>query len=75
MTTVTIFTAEEVAQILRCNRESVYRWVKAGRLKSCDRNGLVHRFTQEHIDEFLNGPKPEAAPKASKPSRSPRYSK
>lgn len=70
-----VYTAGEVAKILRCNRETVYRWIKEGRLKSCDRHGTrPFRFTREHIDEFLSGPKPAAAP-APKPARHPRYSK
>ena len=69
--TVTVLTADEVAKILRCNRETVYRWVKAGRLKSCDRNGTrPFRFTQAHIEEVLNGPKVADAP-APKPTRNP----
>lgn len=71
--TITVYTAEEVAKILRCNRETVYRWVKTGRLKSCNRNeARAHRFTQAHIDEFLNGPQPAEAP-APKPARHPKY--
>ena len=71
MTTSTVYTADEVATMLRCCRESVYRWIKAGRLESCTRNGTrAHLFTQEHIDAFLTGPAP-AEPPAKKPTRNP----
>lgn len=75
---LTVYTAEEVAKTLRCNRETVYRWVRNGRLKSLHRqaNKEPFRFTQEHIDEFLFGPKTTEAP-APKPVRNPNrhYSK
>ena len=75
--TLAVYTTEEVANLLRCNKETVYRWVKTGRLKSCDRRPKEpHRFTQAHIDEFLLGPKTAEQP-APKPARNPNrhYSK
>lgn len=70
-----VYTADEVAAILRCNRETVYRWVKKGRLKSCSRDEnrtRAYRFTQQHLDDFLGGPGPTEAPQAAKPSRNPK---
>jgi excisionase family DNA binding protein len=69
-----VYTADEVAKILRCNRETVYRWVKKGRLKSCDRDGTrAHRFTLQHIEDFLNPASAVAEPLAPKPTRHPKY--
>lgn len=72
--TVTVYTADEVAQMLRCNRETVYRWRAAGKLKSCERaeGQRAHLFLPEHVEEFLNGPKPASTPAAPKPARNPR---
>lgn len=75
--TVTVFTAEEVAVMLRCNVETIHRWARRGTLKSCRQPGQrAYRFTQEQIDEFLSGPKVETnKPKTPLPSRNPRYAK
>jgi excisionase family DNA binding protein len=73
--TITVFTADEVAQILRCNRETVYRWARKGQIKSARQPGQrAYRFTQAHIDAFLSGETAtEEKPKTAKPSRNPKY--
>jgi excisionase family DNA binding protein len=75
--TVTVFTAEEVAEKMRCNVETVYRWARKGQIRYARKPGQrAYRFTQEHIDEYLRGEVPVVmtAP-TPKPSRHPRYSK
>jgi len=75
-TTVTVYTAEEVAEILRCNRETVYRWARKGLIGDGPRPGRrVYRFTQQHIDDFLGGKTEATTPTTSKPSRHPKYSR
>lgn len=46
-------TAEEVAKILKIHRETIYKYVKLGKLKPF-RVGNALRFTQEQITTFLN---------------------
>lgn len=46
-------TAEEVSKILKIHKETVYKYVKLGKLKPF-RVGSALRFTQEQINEFLN---------------------
>lgn len=74
--TVTVYTAKEAADILRCNKETVYRWARKNKIGFCPRHSdkSAYRFLQKHIDDFLNGIEPEPVePKAEKPKRHPRY--
>ncbi len=48
------FTPQEVADKLRVDVKTVYRWLKAGHLKA-RRYGLQYRITQEDIDAFADG--------------------
>lgn len=74
--TPTVYTAKEVAEILRCDVQTVCRWARKGQLRSCRKEGQrAYRFTQEHLDEFLAGPKVDLGPKTPLPLRNPRYSK
>lgn len=75
--TVTVYTAEQVAEMLRCNKETVYRWARKGLIGDGPLAGRrIYRFTQKHIDDFLSGEsKTAAAPTAPKPSRNPKYSR
>lgn len=73
--TVTAYTAQQVADILSCNKETVYRWARKGLIGDGPLAGRrIYRFTQKHIDDFLSGATRETA-HASKPSRSPKYSR
>lgn len=75
--TVTVYTAKEAADILRCNKETVYRWARANppKIGFCPRQPgqSGYRFLQKHIDDFLNGIPPETVPQEPKPKRHPRY--
>jgi len=75
--TVTVFTAKEVAEQLRCDVETVYRWARGGQIRHARKPGQrAYRFTQEHIDEYLAGRVPPARQEVKpKPLRNPRYSK
>lgn len=71
--TVTVYTAEEVAEILRCSKETVYRWARMGLIGDGPLAGRrIYRFTQKHIDDFLSGGT-KAAASTSKISRHPKY--
>lgn len=75
--TVKVYTAQEVAEIMRCDVETVYRWARKGRISYSRAPGVrAYRFTQKHLDDYLhgNGPATESA-SAPKPSRNPKYSK
>ena len=49
--TAQVMTADEVAELLRVHKSTVYRLVKAGKLPSF-RMGADHRFTRQAIDEW-----------------------
>lgn len=75
--TVTVFTAKEVAEQLRCDVETVYRWARCGQIRHARKPGQrAYRFTQEHIDEYLAGEVPTAPQKTEpKPTRNPKYAR
>lgn len=76
---VETFTAEEVAEVFRCNKETVYRWARKGLIGDGPLAGRrMYRFTQKHIDDFLSGAtraKAGATTPAPKPKRNPKYGK
>lgn len=74
--TVTVYTAEQVAEILNCNRETVYRWARKGLIGDGPLAGRrIYRFTQKHLDDFLSGASRtvEHAPTAEKSKRHSKY--
>jgi excisionase family DNA binding protein len=71
--TVTVYTAEQVAEILRCNKETVYRWARKGLIGDGPLAGRrIYRFTDQHIEDFVSG-KTKTAAASPKPSRHPKY--
>ena len=46
------YTVDEVAIILKVNPMTVYRWIKAGKLKSY-KAGKQYRVKKEDLDKFL----------------------
>lgn len=50
----TSLTVNDVCQQLQCSRESVYRYVKAGKLKAAFRLGNRLRFFQKDVDAFMH---------------------
>jgi len=72
--TVKVYTAEQVAEILRCNKVTVYRWARKGLIGDGPLAGQrIYRFTQKHIDDFLSGATRTAAAEVEKPTRNPKY--
>lgn len=47
------YTTEEVAEILKVNRESVRRWVRSGKLKSMKLGGRFIRISQKYLNDFI----------------------
>lgn len=47
------YTIEEIAELLRVTKNTVYRWTYAGKLKSQKVGGTV-RVSQDDLDLFLN---------------------
>ena len=47
------YTTEEVAEMLKVNRESVRRWVRKGKLKSIKLGGKFIRISQIQLDTFI----------------------
>ncbi len=64
-----LLTRKEVAQYLRVSVETISALVHSGELDCKKIKPRVWRFTQKHIDDYLN--KPNAAP-AETCSKSPR---
>lgn len=52
------YTVEEVADILKVNKFTVYRWVNEKRLKSL-KFGTSVRISQKDLDQFLDNAKRE----------------
>lgn len=49
----TYYTTEEVAEILKVNKESVRRWVRDGKLKSIKLSGKFIRISQDDLNQFV----------------------
>ena len=47
-----LLTVEEVAESLKVNPQSVYRWIKAKKLKARKIQGIV-RITEEDLENFI----------------------
>lgn len=77
MTTTTkaalvLMKPEDVAEILRCDRESVMRYIRKGLLGSCRPGGKEYRITQAHLEAFLaDSETPVRSPRQPKPARNP----
>lgn len=51
--TETLFTAQEIAEKLRCSYKSVLRYIASGKLK-CYEVARKKLITQTQLNEFLN---------------------
>lgn len=49
----TYYTTEEVADLLKVNKESVRRWVRSDKLKAVKLSGKFIRISQDDLDEFV----------------------
>jgi len=48
-----MYTPEQVKEICYVNLETVYRWLRSGRLKGVKLGGKLWRISSEALDEFL----------------------
>jgi excisionase family DNA binding protein len=49
-----IYELEELAEILKVTRRTLYNCIKDGRLKA-NKIGKTWRVTEENLDRFING--------------------
>ena len=49
----TYYTTEEVADLLKVNKESVRRWVRSGKLKAVKLSGKFIRISQDDLNQFV----------------------
>ena len=49
----TYYTTEEIADLLKVNKESVRRWVRDNKLKAVKLSGKFIRISQDDLDEFV----------------------
>lgn len=49
------YTPEEVANILKVKKNTVWAWLREGSLKGRRVNGKIWRITPEQLEEFVNG--------------------
>lgn len=48
------YTPEEVAQILKVRKHTVWNWLREGSLKGTKINGKIWRITTKDLEEFIN---------------------
>jgi len=48
-----LYTPEEVAEMLKVEKMSIYRWIKKGIIKSTKINGKVIRIKESEIKKLL----------------------
>lgn len=47
-----MYTLQEVADILRVSRQTIYNYIRSGRL-ICTKYGKEYRLTEKQLQEFL----------------------
>lgn len=52
MPDITVYTLKEVADILKVSRQTIYNYLKAGRLRAT-KFGKEYRVTKEDLEEFI----------------------
>lgn len=55
----TWLTCEEVADQLKVTRQTVWNWIKAGKLKACRINKKIYRIEWKDVVEFAERKKNE----------------
>ena len=49
------YIPEEIAQILRVDKETIYRHLKSGKLKGNKVGGTLWRVSKEELDKYIKG--------------------
>ncbi|MBS5516926.1 MAG: helix-turn-helix domain-containing protein [Christensenellales bacterium] len=50
----TYYTPEEVADILKVRKHTVWNWLREGTLKGTKINGKIWRITDKDLEAFIN---------------------
>ena len=50
----TYYTPEEVADILKVRKHTVWNWLREGTLKGTKINGKIWRITDKDLESFIN---------------------
>ena len=50
----TYYTPEEVADILKVRKHTVWNWLREGTLKGTKINGKIWRITEKDLEAFIN---------------------
>ena len=50
----TYYTPEEVADILKVRKHTVWNWLREGALKGTKINGKIWRITDKDLEAFIN---------------------
>jgi excisionase family DNA binding protein len=50
-----MLTVQEVADKLKVRRNTVYRWIRAGKLKALKISGGTVRIDEADLEEFIKG--------------------
>ncbi len=53
MTNMKLYTIPEVSEILKVTRDTIYRWMRAGELKTV-KIGSTRRVLASDLEEFVN---------------------
>lgn len=56
----TYYTPEEVADILKVRKHTVWNWLREGTLKGTKINGKIWRITDKDLETFINKEENEA---------------
>ena len=48
------YTPDEVAQILKVRKHTVWNWLREGSLKGTKINGKIWRITTKDLENFIN---------------------
>lgn len=54
MEKIRVYTLDEVAEILKVTKKTLYHYLKAGKL-SAVKLGKAYRVTEENLQKFLDG--------------------
>ena len=60
----TYYTPEEVADILKVRKHTVWNWLREGTLKGTKINGKIWRITDKDLEAFINKEESEVSKKA-----------
>lgn len=72
MSTERLYKSDEVAKRLRKNRQTILRYTREGKLCGSRPGGKEYLYSEQQIDDFVNGRTPAVPEPEPKPARNPR---